>query len=112
MVLVVKNAPANAGDIRDTDSLPGSGRSTAGGHDNTLQYSCLENPIDIGVLWATVHRIAKSRTQLKQLSTHVRFQTLFHCAPDWSKIALELSKLYDLGYVTQTLLVLFFSSLK
>ena len=41
-----------------------------GGHDNLLQYSCLENLIDRGAWWATVHRVAKSRTQLKSLSTH------------------------------------------
>ena len=44
VVLVVKNPPANAGDIRDTGSVPGSGRSPGGGHGNPLQYSCLENP--------------------------------------------------------------------
>ena len=50
MVLVVKDLPANAGDIRDAGSNPGSGRSTGGGHGNSLQYSCLENPTDRG-LW-------------------------------------------------------------
>ena len=54
MMLVVKNPPANAGDIRDTDSTPGLGRSPGGGHGNPLQYSCLENPVDIGAWWATV----------------------------------------------------------
>ena len=44
MVLVVKNLPANAGDIRDTGSIPGLGRCPGGGHDNPFQYSCLENP--------------------------------------------------------------------
>ena len=44
MALVVKNLPANAGDIRDVGSVPGLGRSPGGGHDNPLQYSCLENP--------------------------------------------------------------------
>ena len=48
MALVVKNPPASAGDIRDTDSIPALGRSAGGGHDNTLQYSCLENPMDRG----------------------------------------------------------------
>ena len=43
MVLVVKNPPANAGDIRDVGSIPGSGRISGGGHGNPLQYSCLEN---------------------------------------------------------------------
>ena len=46
--LVVKNLPANAGDIRDMGSIPASGRSPGGGNGNTLQYSCLENPMDRG----------------------------------------------------------------
>ena len=51
LVLVVKNPAANAGDIRDTGSIPGVGRSPGGGHSNALQYSCLENPMDRGVWW-------------------------------------------------------------
>ena len=62
MVLVVKNLPASAGDIRDVGSVPGLGRSPGGGHDNPLQYSCLENPIDRGSWQATVRSIAKSQT--------------------------------------------------
>ena len=58
---VVKNPPANAGDIRDTGSIPGSGRSSGGGHGNPLQYSCLENPMDRRAWQATVHRITKSQ---------------------------------------------------
>ena len=54
MVLVVKNPLANAGDIRDKVSMPGSGRSPGGGHSNPLQYSCLKNPMDRGAWWATV----------------------------------------------------------
>ena len=48
MVLVVKNLPANARDIRDADSIPGLGRSLGGGHGNPLKYSCLENLMDRG----------------------------------------------------------------
>jgi len=62
MVLVIKNPPANAGDIRDKGSIPGSGRSPGGEHGNPLQYSCLENPIDSGAWWAIVHRVTKSWT--------------------------------------------------
>ena len=47
--------PANAGDIRDVDSVPGSGRFPGGGHGNPLQYFCLENPMDRGAWWVTVH---------------------------------------------------------
>ena len=69
-MLVVKNPPANAGDIRDAGSVPGSERSLGGGHGNPLQYSCLENPMDRGAWWTTVHGVTKSWTQLKQLSRH------------------------------------------
>ena len=68
---MVKNPPANAGDVRDAGSIPGLGRSPGGGHDNPLQYSCLENPIDRGAWQATVHGVTKSQTRLKRLSTHV-----------------------------------------
>ena len=62
VVLVVRNPPANAGDVRDMGSIPGLGRTPGGGDGNSLQYSCLENPMDRGVWWATVHRVAKSQT--------------------------------------------------
>ena len=60
MVLVVRNPSANAGDVRDTGSIPGLGISPEGGHDNPLQYSCLENFMDRRAWWATVHRVKKS----------------------------------------------------
>ena len=56
---VVKNPPANAG---DAGSIPGWGRSPGEGNGNSLQYSCLENPINKGGWWATVHGVAKSWT--------------------------------------------------
>jgi len=52
---VVKNLPANAGKVRDMGSIPGLERSPEVGHSNPLQYSCLENPMDRGAWWATVH---------------------------------------------------------
>ena len=58
---VVKNPPANAGDV---GSIPGLGRSLGEGNVNPLQYSCLENPMDRGAWWATVHLVTKSQTQL------------------------------------------------
>ena len=70
VALVVKNPPANAGDIRDTSSIPGLGRSPGGGHGNPFQYSCLENPMEKGAWWASVHRVAKSQALLKWLSMH------------------------------------------
>ena len=60
VVLVLKNLPASAGDIRDVGLIPGSGRSPGGGNGNPLQYSCLENPMDREAWQATVHRVAKS----------------------------------------------------
>ena len=72
VALVVKNPPTNAGDLRDMRSIPGLGGSPGGGHGNPLQYSCLENPMDRGAWWATVHRVAKSWQWLKQLSRHAR----------------------------------------
>ena len=54
---------------------PGSGRSSGGERGNPLQYSCLENPMDRGAWWATVHRLMKSWTQLKQLSTRTHTHT-------------------------------------
>ena len=62
MVLVIKNLPANLGDIRGWGSLPALGRSPGGGHDNPLLYSFLENPLDIEGWRAMVHRVAKSQT--------------------------------------------------
>ena len=67
---MVKDPPANPRDIRDLDSIPGSGRSPGGGHGNPLQYSCQENPTDRRAWRATVHEVAKSRTRLKRLSMH------------------------------------------
>ena len=62
VALVVKNLPANAGDVIDAGSIPGLGRSPGGGHGNPLQYSCLENPVDRGAWWAKVHRVTQSQT--------------------------------------------------
>ena len=71
VALVVKNLLANAGDIRDTGLIPGSGRSPGGGIGNPLWYSCPENSMDRGAWLVTVHRVAKSWTREKQLSTHM-----------------------------------------
>ena len=67
VALVVKNCPANAGDIRDMGWFPGSRRSLGEGHVNPLQYFCLENPTDRGAWQDTVHRVAKSQAWLKRL---------------------------------------------
>ena len=66
---MLKNPHPNSGDVRDTGSIPGSGRFPRGGHSNLLQHSCLENPMDRNAWQATVHRVAKGQTRLKQLNT-------------------------------------------
>ena len=60
VALVVKNPPVNAGDLKEVDSTAGSGKSPGRGHGNPRQYSCLENPLDRGPWWATVHGVIKS----------------------------------------------------
>ena len=67
---MVKNLLAKAGDARDAGSTPGLERSSGQGHGNPLQYSCLENPMNRGTWQAMVHRVAESKTQLKQFSMH------------------------------------------
>ena len=61
---MVKNPPANAGDIGDMGSIPGLGRFPGEGHGNSLQCSCLENPMDRGAWWAAVHGVIKGQTGL------------------------------------------------
>ena len=67
---MVKNSLAGAGDIRDKGSIPGLGKSPGGGHGNSLQYSCLENPMGRGAWQAMVYMVLQIRTGLKQLSRH------------------------------------------
>ena len=71
-VLVVKNLPPNAGDIRDASSTSGSGRFPGGGHESSLQDSCLEDPMDGGAWQTEVHSVTQSQTRLRWLCTHVR----------------------------------------
>ena len=101
-VLVVKNPPASAGDLRDEGSIPVSGRSSEGGHGNPLQYSCLENPTDRGAWQATVHRVAKSRTQLRDVACTHTFcmQTSFPLISRYS--LLQPSVRRDLWETSQT----------
>ena len=68
VVLVIKNPPANARDLRHLDSIPGLGRSPGGEHGNPLQYPCLGNLVDRRAWWAIVRRVTKSWTGLNQLS--------------------------------------------
>ena len=65
---MVKNLPANAGDVRDADLIPGSGRSPGGGHGNPLQYSCLEKSMDGGVWRATVHGVGRKESDTTEVT--------------------------------------------
>ena len=67
---MVKNLPTNAG---DTSLIPGSGRSPGIGNGNSLQYSCLENPMDRGVWWATVHGVARESDMTQQLNNDNKY---------------------------------------
>ena len=69
MALIIKKPHTNAGEVRDMNLLPGSGRSPGKGNDNPLWYSSLENPIERKSPRATVHRVTKSQTQLNRLNT-------------------------------------------
>ena len=59
---MVKNPPANEGDIRDVGRIPGLGTSSGGGNGNLIEYSCLESPMDRGAWWALAHRVTQSDT--------------------------------------------------
>ena len=93
VVLMVKNPPANAGDIWDADSIPGLGRSPRGGKSNPLQYSGPENPMDRDAWQATVHGAAKSWRWLKRLNMHASPAYLkgHHLFSGWKSKRLESS---------------------
>ena len=70
MVLVVKNSPANKGDLRNWDSIPGSGRSSRGEHGKLLQYSCLENPLDRGRRLVDYSPWGHKESDITEVTTH------------------------------------------
>ena len=74
MMLMVKNSLANAGDIRDVGLISGLGRSPGKENGSPLQDSCLENPMDRGAWWATVHGVAKSQTGRKRVSARTQLR--------------------------------------
>ena len=102
MALVLKNPPANAGDVRNSGLIPGSERPPGEGHSNPLQYSCLENPMDRRAWPYTVHGITESWTQLNRLSTHAHTAKTDHLESKWihnllSKVAQHSKKLCALN---------------
>ena len=90
-VPVGKESTCNTG---DSGSIPGLRRSPKGGHGNPLQYSRLENPMDRGAWWATVHRVAKSRTQLKLLACITCVGLIRMCSFS-NQGTMDKSNLYD-----------------
>ena len=78
VVVHSKEPTCNAGDTRDSGSVPGWGRSPGGGHSNPLQYSCLENSMDRGAWSTTVPGVAESQTRLKRLSTQFTFPPMVY----------------------------------
>ena len=101
VALVVKSLPANEGDIRELGLIPESGRSPGGGHGNYFQYSCLENPMDRGAWRATVHRVAKSWTQLKRFGTHRWTKGVYnHFLSCWRSGLMGSDRCSNLGFLT------------
>ena len=96
----VKAYARNAGDL---GSIPGLGRSPGEGNGNLLQYSCLENPMDGEAWWATVHGIAKSRTQLSNFTHLFKFTT----CPSQSPTLIISTTLTNLSYYIIYLILLF-----
>ena len=79
---MVKNPPTNAGDARDKGSIPASGRSLEGGNGNPLQYFCLENSMDRGAWWGTVHGVAElDVTELLSMHTFKFYESSVHFSP-------------------------------
>ena len=96
VVLVVKNTPANAEDVRDMNLIPGPGWSFAGRHGNPLQYSCLEHPMDREARQVTVHGVAKSWTQLKLLEHTLLFLAFYFLFSPWKNLVHQ----YEVGLRT------------
>ena len=76
---VVKNLPASTGETEDPSLIPGSGRSTGEGNGNPFQHSCLENLMDRGAGWATVHRVTESERTERLSNTLVTLDTVLLC---------------------------------
>ena len=76
MALLVKNLPANVGDLRDAGSISGLGRSPGVGNGNPFQYSCLEYSMDRGAWPSAVHSVTQSQTRLKRLSTQACYNII------------------------------------
>ena len=80
---VVKNSSANVGDTKDASLRPRLGRYPGGGNGNPLQYSCLENPMDRGTWWATVHGVTKSQTWLSNWACAIYHLVAMYGCESW-----------------------------
>ena len=107
VVLVVKNLPANAWNARDTGSILDLGRSPGEGHGSPLHCSCLKNPMGEGAWLATVHRVAKSWIQLKQLHIHILWVLVSHAYFSWfliQRLFVLSEKVVALNYIDALLI--------
>ena len=100
---MIKNPPANAGDIRDPGSIPGLGRFPGEECGNSVQYSCLENPMDRGAWWAMVHGVTQSQTRLKRLSTALASSKLFIVYPNHYLTVYTLLEVFSFPTIFQYL---------
>ena len=112
-VVKIKILPASGGVTGESGSVPASGRCSGEGNSNSLQYSCLENSMDRGPLKATVHRVAKSWTQVKRLSTHThkrkRGPRLTPCLLTWGTWGEWIAHSWGGGFQVRSRAFLFFS---
>ena len=88
-----KESTCNSGATGDASSITGLGRSPGEEHGNPLQYSCLENPMDKGARWATVHRVTKSQIRMKRPSTHTHIVAL-ECLVNYCGTMMWISYMY------------------
>ena len=110
-VALVINPPVNTGDIRDASSTLGSGRSPGEGHDNPLQYSCLENLRDRGAWKAAVHGVTKRQRQLstqhwhtcEHVRAHTHTHTHTHTSPFLSISLVPVSAGFNFSWGTSPL---------
>ena len=98
-MLVVKNPPAKAGDTRDPATIPGSRRSPGGGNGNPLQHYRLGKPMDRGAWSAAVHRVTKSRTQLRDFTQAVRIWSMWKSCKHHPKEPLLKNVINGLGFL-------------
>ena len=91
---VIKTLRANAGDVRDTGLIPGLGRYHGEGNGNSLQYSCLGNPMDIGAWWAAVHGVPKDSDTTWWLSAHkIRISNFDSYLNNWDVLQRDLNQI-------------------